>query len=156
MDKLIDTLQIRLFREEDKMTLIELLKKNIPTHFAESELQDFIDYIKNELERYYVAEIDGNIVGGGGINFLPALKLAKISWDFIDPDFQGRGIGQKLLQHRLDVLKSMPEIQDIQVRTSQLAYRFYEKSGFLLQDVKKDHWATGFDLYDMRLKNTDI
>ncbi|UKJ09366.1 GNAT family N-acetyltransferase [Solitalea lacus] len=73
-----------------------------------------------------------------------------MSWDIIDPDFQGRGVGQKLLNYRIELLKSIKDIERIKVRTSQLAYKFYQKNGFVLQTVVKNYWAKGFDLYDMQ------
>ena len=39
------------------------------------------------------------------------------------------------------------------LRTTQLAFQFYEKMGFELDKTKKDFWAKGFDLYQMKMKN---
>jgi ribosomal protein S18 acetylase RimI-like enzyme len=46
----------------------------------------------------------------------------------------------------------MDNITTIMVRTSQLAYKFYEKNGFILKEIEKDYWAKGFDLYSMTYK----
>jgi ribosomal protein S18 acetylase RimI-like enzyme len=32
-------------------------------------------------------------------------------------------------------------------------YKFYEKQGFELMEVKEDFWAKGFDMYMMKYKN---
>ena len=40
-------------------------------------------------------------------------------------------------------------VRRITVRTSQLAFGFYEKRGFELKGIEKDYWAEGFDLYRM-------
>ncbi|NAA11186.1 GNAT family N-acetyltransferase, partial [Escherichia coli] len=40
-------------------------------------------------------------------------------------------------------------IQKITVRTSQLAYKFYEKQGFTLKEIQRDYWAKDFDMYSM-------
>tara|TARA_B110000285_G_scaffold234402_1_gene311224 strand:+ start:2948 stop:3142 length:195 start_codon:yes stop_codon:yes gene_type:complete len=61
------------------------------------------------------------------------------------------GIGRKLLNHRLSLLKSEKSIQKIIVRTSQITFLFYEKFGFELKEVKKDYWSKGFDLYHMEI-----
>ena len=39
----------------------------------------------------------------------------------------------------------------IECQTSQVAYRFFEKFGFVLQHTEPKHWAPGLDLYFMTL-----
>ena len=148
-----ENVNIREYTVSDKNPLIEVLKLNIPQYFAESEVEDLEEYLENKIEMYFIAEIDNQIVGGGGINFEIEIKTAKISWDFINPLFQGKGIGEKLLKYRLEIIKTIEKIENIQVRTSQLAYKFYEKNGFVLKEIIPDYWAKGFDLYDMRYEN---
>ena len=78
--------------------------------------------------------------------------MGKICCDIFHPDYQGKSLGTKLLKHRIDKLKSIKTIQIITVRTSQVAYKFYEKQGFELFEIKKDFWADGFDMYNMIYK----
>jgi len=145
---------IRSYNPSDKHQLIALLKLNIPQYFAETEEADFIEYLDQYLEDYFVVEEAGAIVGAGGINYFASEKLARISWDVVHPDLQGKGIGTQLTQHRINLLKSNPAIELIVVRTSQVVYRFYEKMGFVLQKTEKDYWAKGFDLYEMHMPLT--
>lgn len=144
---------IREYKPGDKPTLIEIMTKHVPDFFAESEIEDLDDYLETKIEKYFVAESDNVIAGGGGINFSEDKKTGIISWDFIDPKLQGKGIGHTLLMHRLRLLKSMTGIETIIVRTSQFAYTFYEKNGFILADILKDYWAKGYDLYYMVYKS---
>lgn len=146
----MDNFKIREFKSKDKQALIEILKLNTPKYFAESEIDDFVLYLGNAIEKYFVVESQGEIIGAGGINFNHYNKEGRISWDFIHPEFQGRGVGKKLLNHRIELLKSMKNIEKITVRTSQSAYKFYEKNGFQLQNIIKDYWAKGFDLYRLK------
>lgn len=144
-----EELRIRPYNIEDKGKLIEILKLNVPEYFAESEIEDLDNYLDDEIEQYFVAEINEEIIGAGGINFESDYKIGIISWDFINPKFQGIGLGTNLLRYRIELLKSMKSIEIISVRTSQLAYKFYEKNGFVLKEIKKDYWAKGFDMYKM-------
>lgn len=144
-------MRIRAYQETDRPALISLLQLNIPKYFAPSEEQDFIVYLNEHLEGYYVVEEEGRLIGSGGINYNSDGTQARISWDFLHPDFQRRGIGKKLTLHRIQEIKKNPEILSISVRTSQLAYTFYQKLGFKLQKVVKDFWSKGFDLYEMEL-----
>ncbi len=142
-------LTIRPYRPDDKSALLALLQRNVPEYFAPEEVADFSHYLDRETELYFVAENCGKLLGAGGINFGDNGQTAKISWDFVGPDFHGKGIGRELLQHRLEVLRSIGTVQKITVRTSQFAYRFYEKNGFTLKETQPDYWAKGFDLYAM-------
>jgi ribosomal protein S18 acetylase RimI-like enzyme len=144
-----EELRIRPYNIEDKSKLIEILKLNVPEYFAESEIEDLDNYLDDEIEQYFVAELNEEIVGAGGINFENDYKTGIISWDFMNPKFQGIGLGTNLLRYRIELLKSMKSIETISVRTSQLAYKFYEKNGFVLKEIKKDYWAKGFDMYKM-------
>ncbi|MGV3588986.1 MAG: GNAT family N-acetyltransferase [Adhaeribacter sp.] len=142
---------IREYSGEDKNELLNLLRLNTPQYFAPSEEADFINYLSLHIEDYFVVEHNGEIIGSGGINYFTHNHEACLSWDIIHPDFQGRGIGKALTQHRINLLQNNPVINIVCVRTTQLVYEFYQKSGFVLEKTEKDFWAKGFDLYQMKL-----
>lgn len=143
---------IRPYQPRDKSQLLALLNLNTPYFFAASEAVDFTEYLDNHVETYFVVEEDENIVGCGGINYFPEEATARISWDIVHPDHQGKGIGRALLLHRIDDIKANSSIKIIIVRTTQLTYQFYERIGFELEKIKKNFWAPGFDLYQMKMK----
>jgi ribosomal protein S18 acetylase RimI-like enzyme len=144
-------MKLRSYTPLDKDALIALLRLNTPQYFDESEEGDFIRYLDEQVEDYFVVEEDKQIIGSGGINYVADAKIARISWDIIHPDFQGKGIGKKLTLHRINQIKKNPAIDLVVVRTTQLVYKFYHKLGFELEKIEKDYWAEGFDLYQMRL-----
>ena len=143
---------IRLYKKEDKEKLLKLLRLNTPQYFASSEEPDFVTYLNEASENYYVVEEDDSIVGAGGINYFYDDALARLSWDIIDPAFQGKGIGTELLRHRIARIEREQGIELIVVRTTQLVYKFYQKAGFELVKTEKDFWAEGFDLYQMEMQ----
>ncbi|KAB1066497.1 GNAT family N-acetyltransferase [Tamlana haliotis] len=140
---------IRKYSKEDKQKVIKLLRQNTPKYFVPSEEIDF----ENEVEDYFVYEQHSEIIGAGGINYFPNDKIARISWDIIHPNHQGKGIGKALMQYRMNHLIEKPNIEFIVVRTTQLAFQFYEKTGFKLIRIEKDFWAKDFDLYEMKMPN---
>lgn len=144
-----EEISIRPYEAQDKKPLLAILSLLVPTYFAEEEIADLDHYLNLETELYYVAELHGKIVAAAGINFEKEAGIGKLSWDFVHPEEQGKGIGKKMLQHRLDILKQMANIHTISVRTSQLAFQFYKKNGFEIVDIQKDYWAPGFDMYKM-------
>jgi ribosomal protein S18 acetylase RimI-like enzyme len=150
---MLQDLKIRNYRETDKPVLLNILKKNVPQFFAETEVEDLSNYLDHDIDIYYVLELKDEVIGAGGINIEDEGRIGKISWDYIIPTYQGKGFGKKLLEHRINQLRKDEKIEMISVRTSQLSYQFYEKNGFILKRTIKDYWAKGYDLYHMVYKN---
>ena len=147
-----NVITIREYQTKDKNEVINLIRLNTPEYFAIDEEEDLNKYLETEIELYYVLLYGQKIVGCGGINFADNSTIGKISWDIFHPDYQRKSLGTKLLKHRIGILNSIEGIQKITVRTSQVAYKFYEKQGFELIEIKKDYWAEGFDMYNMEYK----
>ena len=143
-------LTIKPYTLEDRTAVLQLLEENTPEFFAPSEKADLENYLDREAEEYFVVEEEGRIIGCGGINYFP--KKARISWDIISPDSQGKGIGSALVRHRIEHINKKGEFDLIEVRTSQIAYKFYEKMGFELLNIEKDFWAEDYHLYQMERK----
>jgi len=143
---------IRAYTGEDLEKLIQLLRLNTPLYFHPAEEQNFIYYLENHAQNYFVVELDNIVIGCSGINYLDDGKIARISWDIMHPHAQGKGFGRILTQYRIDQIKSNPTVERIMVRTTQLVYPFYQKSGFALIKTEKDFWTEGFDLYQMELR----
>lgn len=144
-----DTVQILPYQPKNKEQVLNLLRLNTPTYFAVSEEADLADYLDHEREDYYILESNGLVIGCGGINYADKGSTGKISWDILHPAYQGQSMGSRLLTYRIERLHNNKNIKKISVRTSQLAFGFYEKHGFRTQEVIEDYWADGLDLYVM-------
>lgn len=140
---------IRRFEPENTDAILHLFDANTPAFFAPEERADLIFYLKNEIEHYFVLLVDDSIVACGGYNQGPETFEKRISWDLVHPDHQGKGYGGELLKFRIQHILTDHTVKIISVRTSQFVYKFYEKHHFSLQDVVKDFWAKGYDLYQM-------
>lgn len=140
---------IREYQPSDKNAVMNLIRQNTPKYFAPEEEADLSIYLDSERELYYVLFCNNELVGCGGINYAENKTIGKISWDMVHPKYQGQSLGTQLLKYRIEKLKSIDSVRKITVRTSQLAYKFYERQGFTLKETKKDYWAKGFDMYSM-------
>ena len=140
---------IRAYRATDRENVLRLLRLNTPQYFAPSEEKDLVYYLDHHASHYFVVESGGELLGCGGFNFSDDRTVGKISWDIFHPAHQGKGLGSVLTRYRIERLKAYDSVRIISVRTSQVAFKFYEKFGFQLREVVKDYWAEGFDLYRM-------
>lgn len=150
-----DSTKIREYELADKIDVINLIRLNTPKYFAREEEAELESYLENDRELYYLLLFDTKVVGCGGINFGNNYTIGKLSWDIIHPDYQGKLLGSKLLEFRIEKLKTFNSVKKITVRTSQVAYRFYAKKGFELLEIVKDFWAEGFDMYNMEYKELE-
>lgn len=148
--------KIRPYSPSDKPRLLQIMQLLTPGYFAEAEITDYAEYLENRREQYFVITADDAIVAGGGINFFLHEGTARLSWDLVHPDYHGTGIGRLLVYYRLNFIKNAGNVEKVVVRTTQVAYKFYEKTGFLLRKIEPDFWVAGFDLYLMDLKIADF
>jgi len=150
------TVVIRPYVPADQPAVLALFRKNTPAWFSPEEEADLTHYLEHEREEYFVAEVDHQLVGCGGINFTDEGTVARLSWDMVDPAHHGTGIGRQLVQWRLKAIRVRPEIHRIIVRTSQMASPFYARLGFTLREIHPDYWARGFDLHLMEYTGKDV
>ena len=118
---------IRSAQKQDFKFLSKIFSLNVPKYFDKKELDDFKKYFNSKnLESYFIIESQGKVVGGGGYAY-ENMKTARICWLFIDPNYHGFGFGKKLVNYCIKILKNNRKLNVIEVETSNLTYKFYEK-----------------------------
>lgn len=73
-----------------------------------------------------LVELDGRVVGFGGIDVNATEQL---KWLFLIPEFQGRGIGSKLLEE-LEEVGWRHGLEAIRVHSTPQSEMFYKKAGY--------------------------
>jgi ribosomal protein S18 acetylase RimI-like enzyme len=143
---------IRPFKPSDTDPLVEAFNLNVPEYFDPKEVYEFIDYLKIKSDTYVTIEHENQIIGGAGCEIRETDRSGRINWIFIHPDFKGTGQGKKAVEYCLSILQSNPSIEVLIIRTSQLAYAFFEPFGYQVTRTEKDYWGQGLDLYVMERK----
>ena len=142
---------IRTAQKQDFKFLSKIFSLNVPKYFDKKELNDFKKYFNSKnLESYFIIESQGKVVGGGGYAY-ENMKTARICWLFIDPNYHGLGFGKKLVNYCIKILKNDRKLSVIEVETSNLTHKFYEKLNFKIEYIKKDYWPNNDDLYFMKI-----
>ncbi|MBN8822087.1 MULTISPECIES: GNAT family N-acetyltransferase [unclassified Spirosoma] len=142
---------IRPFTHADIDPLLTVFARNVPTAFGENEQDEYADFLQTYTDPYFVVEYKGTVVGACGYYLTDNQTVAHICWILTDPTLKGLRLGTALIQHNLQQIRQQPGIQQIECRTSQIAFGFFERFGFQLQYTKTDFWAPGIDLYFMVL-----
>lgn len=109
-----------------------------------------------ENEHIFVAETDGNVVGwctaGASRDEDASKDVGELQGIYIHPDFIGKGIGTKLMEHALNILKK-DEYKTITLwvlSSNANTRKFYEKKGWSLDGKEKNDIRGDFELHEVR------
>jgi ribosomal protein S18 acetylase RimI-like enzyme len=74
-----------------------------------------------------------------GVAYIPTVA--------VHPSYQREGLGKKLLEHKLDILKSqgMRKVWLLVTKTNYPAITFYLKNSFVIEGFLRDHTGPGLD-----------
>ncbi len=144
---------IRKYQTSDQKTLLAIFRHYIPSDFASGEIDDFKQHLKTHGATYFTFELEGKLIGGIGYEMTHADSIGRIKWILFHPDYSGKGYGKLAVEHCLGILRIKPKIKKAVVTTSQLAYRFFQKFGLILEKTEKDFWGKGLDLYLLEKKS---
>ena len=140
---------IRIASPKDLNCLIKIFTLNIPKYFHEKELIDFKKYFNfKNIENYFVIISKGKILGAASYAH-ENKETANICWVFVDPSYHKNGLGTKLINHCVNILKANEKLNTIQLECSNITYKFYEKLDFKIKYIKKEYWLNKDDLYFM-------
>ncbi|RYY57790.1 MAG: GNAT family N-acetyltransferase [Chitinophagaceae bacterium] len=135
-----------------RQTLTEFGANKPGTVFYDESTDHLFELFREEGSVYLIAEMDGQIVGGGGIyptKGLPA-KTAELVKMYLLPEARGIGLGKQLMEEAIAeakkmgyenlYLETMPELKK--------AIRAYEKAGFTyLEKAVGNSCHTGCDIW---------
>lgn len=135
---------VRTMKEEDLDRIMELEKTCFTTPWSRESF--LLEITKNQLAKYFVAEVDGVVAGYGGIWLI--LDEGHITNIAVDEEYRRLGLGKKLLEELIILCKKY-EIgsMTLEVREdNEPAKELYKSYGFIengrrpnyYQDVGKD------------------
>ncbi|MEM7551278.1 MAG: GNAT family N-acetyltransferase [Bacteroidota bacterium] len=144
------SINIRPFRNSDLSRVLDIFRLNTPSFFAPPEIKDLKEYLDQHQGTYCVLEYNSKIAGSGGYH-IPDERTGRLSWFFFNPELQGHGLGKAIVKHCLEELQiNHPNLESVEVWTSQYAEGFFSKFGFKTIRIEEDHWAKRIDLYLMK------
>lgn len=114
----------------------------------------FLHGLAESHTRYFAARADGKLIGYAGVARLgnePPYEY-EVHTIGVDPDYQGHGIGRRLLGLLLALADADDAAVFLEVRTDNAtAIGLYESEGFVTIGLRKRYYAiSGADAYTMR------
>ncbi len=155
--------KIRECREEDLEEVISINKKCLPENYASIFFEEMREKYP---DLFYVAEVDGRIVGyimcreetaGFDLPRLRAKRRGHVISIAVLPEYRRRGIGRSLLAKALDSMKARKlEECVLEVRVSNTAaINLYRKLGFEIVSQIPFYYMDGEHAYLMKVKLTE-
>lgn len=124
----LSKVRVKKAREENAFSIAVLTKKFFS--YTNYGLQEILSRLKDSSLQYFVAEYEGKTIGFVDIEFFE--ETGKILGLAVFPEFQGKGVGTKLLKKALEEIRERRKKQAIILTAEDnlLAQKLYERMGF--------------------------
>jgi putative acetyltransferase len=138
----LSTMTIRKIQPTDNASLAMIIRSVMPEFGAsgrgfaihDPEVDNMYEAYSQPRCSYFVCEINGEVVGGGGVAPLEGGdgQTCELKKMYFLPDARGKGLGEKVLNHCLAAAKSAGFSQCYleTFNTMNKAMRLYERMGF--------------------------
>jgi ribosomal protein S18 acetylase RimI-like enzyme len=108
----------------------------IPGQIQESFLKSAYNYgmMQKRLEGsfMFVSEVDGKVVGFANFSPVKAYGVIELAAIYIEPEYQGKGIGTGLLQEGIKQIDGIKEIFINVEKENDVGLTFYKAKGFVV------------------------
>ena len=143
---------IRSYQQRDRAGCLALFDSNVGGSFLMSERAEFETFLDNLPGPYIVVEDNDDILACGGYApNIDAPDTADLCWGMVRRDLQGTGLGKLLVAARLERIEADACFRHVFLKTSQETAAFYERFGFVTEQVIEHGIAVGLHRVDMRL-----
>ena len=141
---------IRAFEPEDAVSVSKLVRKVVKESLSKDYPEPTVqllyieykpEYFKEPIhnQKIFIAEDDGKIVGTAAIHGNLIMDV------FVDPEYEGKGIGSQLLAH-LERLARLQGHTTTQISANPYAIDFYEKLGYIKVE---ETYLEPYDLWEI-------
>ena len=142
---------VRAYTPADREACLAIFDSNTPPFFAPDERGEYVQFLDEEAESYFIVESDGNILACGGYILIPRTPAAIVAWTMVARGQHRRGIGHLLLQAILERVRQEPGVQIVRLRTSQHASGFFERLDFTTHHIVEHGYGPDLHQYGMGL-----
>ena len=137
------------YRAADKTAVLSIFDKNCPVFFAPNERDDLIEFLEEYADGYRVCIHNDNVVGAFGL-YEKKNKDSRLQWILLDPSAQGLGLGTQIMQDVFNQASAL-NIKTIQIATSHVAFKFFEKHGAKIISEIENGWGPGMHQIHMEI-----
>lgn len=137
---------LRVIKESDNFELANIIKRSLEqmdyaldgTVYTDEATNHMFDGYQTEDSVYYIAEIDGEIMGGSGIRRITKAEgnVCELQRMFLSSKARGLGVGSALMKQCIEFAREK-KYEMVYLETAEVmqdAIKLYQKSGFKATD----------------------
>jgi len=143
---------IREFTMPDVASCLGAFRSNVPAFFGAYEQSEYAAFLERLPCRYFVAELGGTVVGGGGFYIVQSERLASLVWGMVSRESQRQGVGTALLRVRLEHIACNRSVRFVRAKASQYSAPFLQRFGFYTDGIIEHRFGHGLHQHDMYLR----
>ena len=128
-----------------------IIPREIQDNFLKHAYSDDMMEYRLKNSYMYVAEVEGEVIGFINFSSLNENNESELSAFYINPEYQGHGIGTQLLQTCTSELTKLKAIYLDVEKENNIGLSFYKKKGFEVVDEYDDNFD-GHILKTLRMK----
>lgn len=131
--KPVSRCSIRLIADEDTARCEEIYLANEVDYFPEGFFDSFRHWLRAKDSLQFIAELDGNVVGVGGISLRDEFwgETAVLEYGMVHPAYARRGVGTALLLVRIAALPKTKLPCKVLMSSAGETVSFYKRFGFV-------------------------
>ncbi|MED4583287.1 GNAT family N-acetyltransferase [Brevibacillus choshinensis] len=135
--------RIEQARRDDFSEMIQLADLTLPDRMNLHELKKYIELFPDLI---FKATHDGQLIGFGCAGIDMYQTTGWLLFSNVHQEYQGKGIGKKLIEARLQALRQISTLRQVLVTVSESnikSIRALEAFGFTLAQKEEDYYGTG-------------
>jgi N-acetylglutamate synthase-like GNAT family acetyltransferase len=141
--------KFKRYESDDRAACLLLFDENCPEFFAPNEREDYIEFLSNRTQNYFVCLLADRIVGAYGLYPLDSGGTA-LHWIMLSPSVQGVGLGSAIMARVLaDVRHSARS--PLFISASHKSAPFFARFGAVEISTTPDGWGPGMHRVEMQL-----
>ncbi|MGV8805799.1 MAG: GNAT family N-acetyltransferase [Polaromonas sp.] len=149
----MNNILIRDYLPSDKDAAMQCFRSNVPKFFSASD-ESWFESALDEPDgpSFVMVHPEEGVIGFGGYEVSSTYNSAVLVFGQIHANWHGKGLGKKLLEHRIAHLKANAQpTRYLVVDTILKVAPFYVKHGFEIVAHWKEGFRDGADRIDLRL-----
>jgi ribosomal-protein-alanine N-acetyltransferase len=131
---------------------IEIFRSNVPKFFLEHEVADYARFLDNIAPNNYWCAFDGEIIVGAGGIWVRSDGIGRLVFGIVRRDLHLKGYGRQLVNFRLKKLAEQPNLEIVQLDTSQHNPGFFKRFGFRELSAVENKYGPGLHSHAMELR----